>query len=148
MSKKEVNKGDEEELQQLKKVLKESLHDEIKRSLEKTSTSDQPKELKDQMEAIKSLLSDLNQDKEAVKQIAKAVTVHNKRQRLQEEEKAKQEEEALVELRRKRKEEEEEACKSKGKEKLADLPSPSPKPLSFQELSPEPMDFEEEIRLK
>ena len=113
----------------LKKVLKESLHDEIKRSLEKTSTSDQPKELKDQMEAIKSLLSDLNQDREAVKRIAKAVSVHNERQCLKEEETAKQEEEALAELRRKRREEGEEARKNKGKEKLEDLPVPSPKPI-------------------
>ena len=57
------------------------------------------------MDAIKSLLSDLNQDKEAVKRIAEAVTAHNECQRLQEEEIAKQEEEALAELKRKRREE-------------------------------------------
>ena len=84
LSKKEVKKGDEEELQLLKKLLKESLHDEIKRSLEKTSTSSQPKE----MNAIKSLLSDLNQDREAVQRIAEAVNVHNERLRQQEEKKA------------------------------------------------------------
>ena len=39
LSKKEKKKGDEEELQLLKKVLKESLHEEIKKSLKKTSTS-------------------------------------------------------------------------------------------------------------
>ena len=73
LSKKEVKKGDEEELQLLKKVLKESLHDKIKRSLDKSSTSSQPKE----MEAIKSLLSDLNQDRDAIQRIAKAVNIHN-----------------------------------------------------------------------
>ena len=45
LSQKEMKKGDEEELMLLKKVLKESLHDEIKKSLERTSTSEQPKEL-------------------------------------------------------------------------------------------------------
>ena len=62
LSEKEKKKGDKEELQLLKKVLKESLHEEIKKSLENTSTSSQPPE----MDAIKSFLSDLNQDREAV----------------------------------------------------------------------------------
>ena len=77
LSEKEKRKGDEEELQLLKQVLKESLHDEIKRSLEKTGTSSQSTE----MDTIKSLLSDLNQNKEAVQRIAEAVNVHNKRLR-------------------------------------------------------------------
>ena len=47
------------------------------------------------MDAIKSLLSDLNQDREVVKRIANAVTAHNKRKRLLEEEQAKKEEDAL-----------------------------------------------------
>ena len=93
-------------------------------------------------------MSDLNQDREAVKRIVEAVTAHNIRQRLQEEEIAKQEEEALIELKKKRREEEEEAYKSKGKEKMANSPIPSPKPLSFPELSPKRMDFEAEIKLK
>ena len=79
IGKEETRKGDEEELQLLKKVLKESLHDKIKRSLDKTSTSSQPKE----MDTIKSLLSDLNQDREAVQRIAKAVNIHNERLRQQ-----------------------------------------------------------------
>ena len=89
LSQKEIKKGDEEELILLKKVLKESLHNEIKKSLERTSTSKKPKELKEQMEAMKSLLSDLNQDREALKRIAEAITAHNERQCLQEEETAK-----------------------------------------------------------
>ena len=42
------------------------------------------------MDAIKSLLSDLNQDREAVQRIAEAVNVHNERLRQQEEDKARQ----------------------------------------------------------
>ena len=128
--------------------MKESLHDKIKRSLDKSSTSDQPKERKDQMEAIKSLLSDLNQDKEAVQRIVEAVNVHNERQRQQEEEKAKEEEVALAELRRKRREEEEEAKKSKGKEKLEESLIPLPWPIEFLELPHEQMDYEEETKAK
>ena len=79
LSKKELKKGDKEELLQLKRVLKESLHKEIKKTFEQTSTSEQPKELKEQMNAIKSLLSDLNQDREAVKRIVDAITAYNER---------------------------------------------------------------------
>ena len=100
------------------------------------------------MEAMKSLLSDLNQDREDVKRIFEAVTAHNECQRLQEEETAKKEDDALVELKRKRREEEEEAHKSKGKEKMADSPIPSPKPLPFPELSPKHMDTEAKKKLK
>ena len=77
LSEKEKRKGDEEELQLLKQVLKESLHDEIKRFLEKACTSSQPTE----MDTIKSLLSDLNQDREAVQRMVEAVNVHNERLR-------------------------------------------------------------------
>ena len=144
LNKKEKKKGDEEELQLLKKVLKESLHDEIKKSLEKTSTSSQPKE----MDAIRSLLSDLNQDQEPVQRIAEAVNIHNERLRQQEEEKAREEEAELADLRRKRREEEEESKKSKGKEKLDDSPIPSPRPLEFPKLPQDPRDYEEEFKAK
>ena len=143
-----MKKGDKEELLQLKKVLKESLHDKIKKTLEQTSTSKKPKELKEQMEAIKSLLSDLNQDKEVVKRIAEAVTAHNECQWLIEEEIAKKEADALEELKKKRREEEEEARKNKGKEKMEDSPIPSPEPLPFLELLPVRMDTKEEKKLK
>ena len=145
LSKKEVKKGDEEELQLLKKVLKVSLHDKIKQSLEKTSTSSQPKE----MDAIKSLLSDLNQDREAIQRIAKVVNVHNKRLRKQEEEKARQEEEEeLAKLWKKRQKEVEAAKKDKGKGKLEDSLLPSPKPIEFPQLSYDPREYEEELRVK
>ena len=145
LSEKEVKKGDEEELQLLKKVLKESLHDEIKRSLEKTSTSSQPPE----MDAIKSLLSDLNQDREAVQRIVEVVNVHNERLRQQEEDKARREEEELAALRKKRQEEEEEAAKKdKGKGKLEESPIPSPKPMEIPELPYDSRDYEEEFWMK
>ena len=90
ISKKELKKG-EEEIQQLKRVLKASLQEEIKRTLEQTSILEQPQELKEQMEAIKSILSDLNQDRATVQRIADIVSAHNERQKLQDEEQAKKE---------------------------------------------------------
>ena len=120
------------------------MHDEIKRSLEKTSTSSQPQE----MDAIKSLLSDLNQDREAVQRIAEAINVHNERLCQQEEDKGRQEEVELAELRKKRQEEEEAAKKDKGKGKLEDSPIPSPRPIVFLELPYNPRDYEEEFKAK
>ena len=100
------------------------------------------------MDAIKSLLSDLNQDRAAVQRIADVIMAHNKCQRLLEEEKAKKEEADLEELRRKRSEEEEEACKNKGKEKVEESPMPSPQPITFPELSLDHMDTTKELKLK
>ena len=50
ISKEELKKGDKEELQQLKQVLKTNLQDEIKRSLERSSLPEYPPEFKEQME--------------------------------------------------------------------------------------------------
>ena len=52
ISKKELKKGNEEELQQLKQVLKASLQDKIKRTLERTSLPKYSPEFKEKMEVI------------------------------------------------------------------------------------------------
>ena len=88
-------------------MLKASLQQEIKRTIEKSSVPEQPQEFKEQMEVIQLILKDLNQDRAVVQRIVDTVSAHNERQRLQEEEQDKKEEEDFEQLRRTRREEEE-----------------------------------------
>ena len=97
---------------------------------------------------MKSLVSDLNQNREAVQRIAEAVNVHNERLRQQDEEKAKQEKAELEALRKKRKEEAEAAQKDQGKGKIEESPIPSPQPMEFPEIAFDARELEDELKLR